>query len=229
MKRVFVPTKNGSDWQHLLAKPKLHWKKGASAMTAAAAWEHAAKQLPLEISALLESSREPLLVGQRLLAAMPEWQVALKGGETTSNTDVLAICRNDFGLCVICVEAKVSEDFGPLLREKRASASAGQVARLEYLHELLKAEAFDDNIRYQLIHRTVSALLTAREFHAASAVMLVHAFATPEARRGDFEVFRVAMKAVEIVPFVYKAPSFENPTLYLAWCDGDTRFRDVLL
>jgi hypothetical protein len=33
MKRVFVPTQSGSDWQRLLAKPKLHWKKGRSAMT----------------------------------------------------------------------------------------------------------------------------------------------------------------------------------------------------
>ena len=33
MKRIFIPTETGSDWQGLLAKPKLHWKKGASAMT----------------------------------------------------------------------------------------------------------------------------------------------------------------------------------------------------
>ena len=39
MKRIFVPTTDETDWQPLLAKPKLHWKKGASAMTAAAAWE----------------------------------------------------------------------------------------------------------------------------------------------------------------------------------------------
>jgi len=37
LKRIFIPTKTGSDWQSLLAKPELHWKKGASAMTAAAA------------------------------------------------------------------------------------------------------------------------------------------------------------------------------------------------
>jgi hypothetical protein len=46
VKRIFIPTKTGSDWQGLLAKPKLHWKKGASAMTAAAAWEDAGDALP---------------------------------------------------------------------------------------------------------------------------------------------------------------------------------------
>ena len=229
MKRVFVPTKSGSDWQPLLAKPKLHWKVGASAMTAAAAWEAATGELPPEISRLLESSREASLQGQRLLLALPEWQVPLPGGTTNSSTDVLAICRNDLGLCIIGVEAKVLEDFGPLVSEKRAEASSGQTDRLTYLHELLGVKHFDDSIRYQLLHRTASALLTAREFHAAAAVMLVHAFDTPASRRGDFEAFTVALNARQIAPLIYKVPSFEQPGLYLAWCDGNSEFRKMEL
>jgi len=84
MKRIFVPTRSGSDWQRLLAKPKLHWKKGASAMTAAAAWEAAADRLPMEIAALLSSTQEPVLCRINLIAAIPEWKVALPGGITTS-------------------------------------------------------------------------------------------------------------------------------------------------
>ena len=229
MKRVFVPTKSGSDWQPLLAKPKLHWKVGASAMTAAAAWEAATGELPPEISRLLESSREASLQGQRLLLALPEWQVPLPGGTTNSSTDVLAICRNDLGLCIIGVEAKVLEDFGPLVSEKRAEASSGQTDRLTYLHELLGVKHFDDSIRYQLLHRTASALLTAREFHAAAAVMLVHAFDTPASRRGDFEAFTAALNARQIASLVYKVPSFEKPGLYLAWCDGNSEFRKMEL
>jgi hypothetical protein len=229
VKRIVVPTRSGSDWQRLLAKPKLHWKKGASAMTAAAAWEAAADALPPEIKVLLESSKEECLQEQRLLIALPEWQVSLEGGETTSNTDVLAICRNDTGLCVIGVEAKVLEDFGPLLSEKRKEASPGQLARLTYLHALLKIEHFEDAIRYQLLHRTVSALLTAQQFHAESAVMLVHAFDCPPARREDFRAFVVALGAKEIAPFFYRVLSFNHPRLYLTWCDGDSQFRQVEL
>ncbi len=118
MRRLFVPTRSGSDWQKLLAKPKLHWKVGASAMTAAAAWEAAAGNLPPEITRLLDSSLDKFLLDQRLLIALPEWQVPLPGGITTSNTDVLAICRNDLGICILGVEAKVLEDFGPLVAEK---------------------------------------------------------------------------------------------------------------
>src|SRR5208282_6556607 len=98
-----------------LAQPDLHWKKGASAMTAAACWETAGNSLPTEVAEILELSAHEALLGLRMLLALPEWEVELEGGETTSNTDVLAICRNAFGLCVIAVEAKVHEDFGPLL------------------------------------------------------------------------------------------------------------------
>jgi len=229
MKKIFVPTRNGGDWQPLLAKPKLHWQPKASAMTCAASWEAASDSLPPEISALLESSGEPILLGQRLLAAIPEWQVALPGGTTNSSTDVLAVCRNNHGLCILGVEAKVLEDFGPLLSEKRAKASPGQIERLAFLHSLLGVERFDDSIRYQLLHRTASALLTAREFHAEAAVMLVQAFDTPVAQRGDFEAFRVAMNAQEVCPLVYKVPACGEPLLYLAWCDGDREFRNIVL
>lgn len=229
MKRIFVPTKTGADWQPLLAKPLVHWQPGASAMTAAAAWEAAADVLPPDVSRILESSQEPLLLGQRLLAALPEWQVSLPGGSTTSSTDVLAVCRNDLGLCILGVEAKVLEDFGPLLSEKRAESSSGQAERLSYLHALLGVKRFDDTVRYQLLHRTASALLTAREFYASVAIMLVHAFDTPITQRHDFEAFRMALRAQQVAPLVYKVPPFERPALYLAWCDGDPKFRKVVL
>ena len=225
MKRIFVPTTSGTDWQRLLAKPKLHWQSGASAMTAAACWEGAEGKLPPEITSLLQSTARQELLNQQLLVAIPEWQVALPGGSTTSCTDVLALCRNEFGLCVLGVEAKVLEDFGPLLAEKRAQASSGQSERLEYLHNLLGVHHFEDSIRYQLLHRTASALLTAREFHAAVAVMLVHAFDTPSPQRSDFLAFVKAMGANEVSPLVYRVESFQQPSLYLAWCDGDSKFR----
>lgn len=229
MKRIFVPTRSGAEWQLLLAKPGLHWKPGASAMTAAASWEAAAERLPPEISTLLNSSKEPLLLDQRLLVALPEWQVELPGGVTTSSTDVLAICRNELGLCILGVEAKVLEDFGPLLSEKRNGASPGQIERLEYLRILLGAERFEDTIRYQLLHRTASALLSARQFHARTAVMLVHAFDTPANQRVDFEAFRNALGAEQVTPLVFKVPTIKDPALYLGWCDGDAQFRKVVL
>ena len=90
-------------------------------MTAAACWEAANGGLPPEVGSLLNSSGDSSLVGLSLLAALPEWQVALKGGDRPSSTDALALCTNAHGLCVVAVEAKVLEDFGPLVQEKRDS------------------------------------------------------------------------------------------------------------
>jgi hypothetical protein len=226
MKRIFVPTRSGTDWQPLLAKPKLHWKKGASAMTAAAAWEDAAGQLPKEIRTLLSATGEEELSDLKLLAAFPEWQVKLPGATTMSSTDVMAICRNDAGLCAVAVEAKVLEDFGPTVGEKRKQPTDGQSERLDYLHQLLGVGKFDDSIRYQLLHRTASAILTARSFHATAAVMLVHAFDTPADRQQDFNAFCEAMNAEPVLPGVFRARVGGNAIVYLAWCDGNSVYRE---
>ena len=63
---------------------------------------------PSEIGQLLSKSGVPALQGLSLLAAMPEWEVRLPGGETTSNTDILALCRNELGLWRACGRGKGS-------------------------------------------------------------------------------------------------------------------------
>ena len=113
MKRILAPTGTGSDWHPLLAKPDLHWKSGRSAMTAAACWDSASDKLPPEISSLLSGSGALQLHDLRLLAAIQEWEVPLPGGSRSSFTDILAVTTNSHGLCVIAVEAKAGEDFGP--------------------------------------------------------------------------------------------------------------------
>jgi hypothetical protein len=229
MKRVFIQTKTGSDWQRLLDKPKLHWKKGASAMSTAAAWEDAGDVLPEEITRALDASNDEVLHNLKLLAAIPEWEVSLPGGDTASHTDVLALARNDKGLCVIAVEAKVNEDFGPFLKDKRAEASSGQGKRLDDLHSLLGVAHFDDLIRYQLLHRTASALLTAREFHAHAAVMLVHSFGDKPNLRADFDAFCSTLRAKELSSGVHVVPASSNPRLYMAWCSGNRWYLNVEL
>jgi hypothetical protein len=228
MHKILIPSRSGSDWQRFLAKPTLHWKCGASAMTAAACWEAASSQLPPEMRQIFRTSGAATLSELELLMAVPEWEVALPGGATTSHTDVMAICRNEGGLVVIAVEAKVLEPFGETVGEKRSGASEGQLRRLLYLQQLLHVDRFDDAIRYQLLHRTASALLTARQFHARSAVMAVHAFGTPADRRRDFDAFAGALGARRLSDDVFEVDDFE-PTLHLAWCEGDRRFLQVEL
>jgi hypothetical protein len=222
MKRIFVPTRTASDWQRLLAKPELHWKSGRSAMTAAACWDQAADRLPRDIAQVLSSSDVPELKDLRLLLAVPEWEVPLPGGSRPSFTDVLAVATNRSGVCTIAVEAKAGEDFGPTIAARRLEASVGQESRLAYLQELLGRQ-FEGTIRYQLLHRTASAIIAARDFHARTTVMLVHAWnSTPEQRR-DFEV-SIAMGGEDRGANVRAIPRSDAPSLFLAWCDGDPEF-----
>ncbi len=187
MKNIFVPTtKTGEDWQRLLGNPEQHWKKGYSAMTAASCWEASQPVLPREITKVLDAGDDAALSGLELLAAFPEWKVPLPGGKAPSQTDILAITRNEIGLVILAVEAKVDESFNQMLKEKETNASTGQDERITFLKETLKISgSFEKKIRYQLLHRTVSAFLTARKFHAHVAVMLVHSFSPTSKWRED--------------------------------------------
>lgn len=226
MKRILIPTRVPEDWKWLLAKPDLHWRHGRSAMACALAWEKAVNGLPDQIGKVLDASGEAALSDLKLLAAVPEWQVPLPGSTTTSNTDVMAFCSNPVGLCVLAIEAKVDESFGPLLGEKRVGHDQGALTRIDFLQEVLQVPTLGDDIRYQLLHRTVSAILTARDFHAATAVMIVQAFDTPEYCRKDFERFVDATHAVRLSASVWRLVGHESPVLYLAWVD-DTLINDI--
>ncbi|MFD2366418.1 DUF6946 family protein [Pseudoduganella sp. GCM10020061] len=222
MKRIFIPTQGPDDWKRFLAKPELHWKPGYSAMMAAERWDsRGGFHLPPEVSGVLTASGDPSLANLELLAAFPEWQTKLPGGERCSCTDVLAITRNALGLVVIAVEAKVDEPFGPTVREKMANATTGQMERIDFLVSLLfGGQAPDPAVRYQLMHRTASAILTARQFHASTAMMLVHSFSEASRWREDFEAFCSAISAQKISDDAYTVVQFERPSLFLAWCAG---------
>lgn len=96
-------------------------------MSAAASWEAAHDRLPPEIQACLESSGEAQLRSLELLLAVPEWEVPLPGGETSSHTDVLAVARNDVALCANDSETPtpigntVEEEGGEVTRPWRRS------------------------------------------------------------------------------------------------------------
>lgn len=228
MKRIFVPTQSGSDWQRLLGKPKLHWKMGRSAMSAAACWEEANPNLPPDVLRILEDSQDPSLTGLELIAAIPEWEVDLPGGKRPSQTDVLAIARNAKGLVIMGVEAKVDETFGPTIGEKMSEPSSGQLERIAYLEKVLgRTEPLPGAIRYQLLHRSVSALLTAKAFHAPVAVMLVQSFCPNSTWREDFSAFCAELSCRNLTADLFEVPSVTDQRLLLGWCKGDARYVTV--
>jgi hypothetical protein len=115
------------------------------------------------------------------------------------------------------------------VEEKRKEASPGQSARLNHLQNLLGIAELTGNIRYQLLHRTASALLTARLFHAQTAVMLIQAFGDKASQQKDFRVVGEMLNAREVSAGMYSISRAETPTLFLAWCQGDQQFLEVEL
>jgi len=199
-------------------------------MSAAACWEENQPQLPFEIVQVLEGSMEQSISNLQLLVAIPEWEVALPGGDTVSQTDILAITRNQSGLVILGVEAKVDEPFGPTLQEKRSGASEGQLERIAYLEqELGRSVPFEGHIRYQLLHRTVSALLTARAFHAPIAVMLIHSFSLFSKWRDDFETFCQGLGCTSLSQDLREVSNIEGPRLILGWCKGNEKYLGIEL
>jgi len=220
MKRIFVPTKDAEDWKRFLAKPDLHWKKGYSARALAHCWE-AADGFPPEVAAIFEGSHE-----LELLLAIPEHTVALPGGKQPSYSDLFVLARDGAGqLVVIMVEGKVSERFGPTLGEWSASPSKGKLARLEFLRNILGLPtSIPPSIRYQLLHRTASAVIEARRFTAPSAVMLVHSFNPENLWLDDFQEFARLFGVNPEMGILSPLRVLNEVSLYAGWVKGDPRF-----
>ncbi len=219
MKRIFVPTSSSDDWKPLLSRPDLHWKPGYSAKSAAKCWEKNAPKLPNKIIDLLEASKEEALKKLELLAALPEWKVPLPGGSRPSQTDILALTRNKNGLVILGVEAKADESFGLTIGEWKKRVSDGRTERINYLErELGCSSPLNDNIRYQLLHRTVSTLLVAQDFHAHIAVMLVQSFSSTNQGHDDFEAFANALAVSRITVDLYELKREKSPRLLIGWC-----------
>ncbi len=215
--RILIPSSKATDWRPLLASPNTQWQKRYSARAAALSWT-AAKGLPPEIAGLFPE-------GAELLFAAPEWKTPLPGGRRESQTDIFCLLGLADGLAAVAVEAKVDEPFGPTLSEWLVDASPGKLERLAAIQALIGAtEPFDGAIRYQLLHRTASALIQARRFRATEAAMIVQSFSDERRWIDDFRLFVSALggTAQPGQPIIVTAG--DGVRLRLGWAQGDTRF-----
>ncbi len=226
MGQILIPTKGPEDWKQFLAEPDKHWRQGFSARSLAYAWEEARGRpsgLPAEVEQAF--AQEPRLAGLETLIAIPEHQVPLPGGRRPSQTDLWVYGKTATDLVSVAVEGKVSEAFGPTLEEWLVEASSGKQTRLDYLCECLglKTQPPGD-LRYQLLHRTASAVIEAERFHATCAVMLVHSFSQANEWFEDYARFLdlYGLTAVEGQPVCLAKP--DGIMLYTVWVKGNAKF-----
>lgn len=239
IKHIYIPSQGTESWKNRLADSDKHWKAGHSAFELAHHWEDVADQrgLPAPVAAILDAQAD--LRGGQLLLALPEHKVALPGGGFDSQCDLWALLATEGDLVSLSVEGKAGEPFGERLGKwlnagTGANSASNRKHRLRGLCEILgltPAPDFTDiaDLRYQLFHRTASAILEARRFHASLAVMLVQNFGDPATTTGhrdfaDFQVFCAALGAPNVVPGVLeRATSVGDDKLWLGWLDCPLR------
>lgn len=227
MSRIFVPTTSPEDWRKLLADPEKHWRTGFSAKSLAYCWEEAGG-FPPEVVRLFSKSEIPSFEKIKLLLAIPEYQVSLPGGTRPSQNDIFVLGRAQGQLVAIMVEGKVSESFGPTVGEWKATESQGKTQRLKFIREQLGLEEeLPLDIRYQLLHRTASAVIEAKRFNARSAAMLVHSFSQEDQGFEDYQAF-LGLFGVQASP---NRLVFVNETqginLYCGWARGNPKYLEV--
>jgi hypothetical protein len=216
--RFCLPTTSFEDWQQHVAAVE-HWKPGASAYELARSWEFA-RDFPPAVRGILDRSDDLALRGLEPLVGLPEHRVALAGGSRASQTDLFVLARaGDGELVAIAVEGKVEEPFGPLVTDWIADGSEGKRERLEQLCGLLRLDpSATGTIRYQLLHRTGSAILEAQRFGASRAMLLVHSFHPSGKHFSDFRIFSCALGVNDVQRDELRAaPAVTGPQLTLAW------------
>jgi hypothetical protein len=186
--KILIPANGPGDWQQFLAEPAKHWKEGYSARTLAHCW-HDSDGFPKDVYDVLSTAGP--FHDIELLVAIPEHQVPLppvRGRASQNDIWVLARCAT--GLVSIAVEGKVGESFGPTLSAWLSTPPPGNKKRLDFLGEILGiGMAFPEVIRYQLLHRTASAIIEAHRFTARHAVLMVHSFSQNDQWFEDYANF----------------------------------------
>jgi len=88
-----------------------------------------------------------------------------------------------------------------------------------------------DHIRYQLLHRTASAVIEARKFNARNALMLVHVFKKTKENYDqsfqDYGQFLELYGAKGNVDSLVFAKSIDGINLYSGWVEGNRKYLEV--
>ena len=225
MSRIYIPANRPEDWRLLLAKPGKHWRTGYSAKALAYSWEEA-NGFPESVKKVFISSGIALFENVKLLLAFPEYQVPLPGGSRPSQNDIFVLAKSNDQLISITVEGKVSEPFGQTVGKWKEHDSKGKLCRLKYLLKKLGIEEHIpiDNIPYQLLHRTASAMIEAKKFGASNALMLVHSFSQSNECFEDYSRFLDLFNLEAKPGSLLFAKTIEGINLYLCWVKGDPKY-----
>ena len=224
MSKFFVPAYNPEDWKPLLAKPDKHWRTGYSTKALAYCWQER-DDFPRSVRKVFVNSSIELFRNVELLLAFPEYRVPLPGGTTASQSDIFILAKGNDQLISIMVEGKVHETFGEMIVDWKLDDYGGKETRLNYLCALLKLDKERvDHIRYQLLHRTASAIIEAKRFNTRNALMMVHSFSQENEGFDDYCRFLDLFGAKGGVDSLVYASEIDEIHLYFGWVKGNQKY-----
>ncbi len=224
MTRIHIPAEGPDDWKRFLAKPDRQWRKGYSARALAYCW-HEAEGFPADVHSVFSDSGVELFEQLEPLLILPEHKVPLPGGRRPSQNDIWVLARSGDDLVSIAVEGKVDEAFGRPLGQWLVEASSGKRERLDFLiSELGLSARPPEGTRYQLMHRTASAIIEAKRFTARHAMMLVHSFSQTDEGFDDYAFFVSLFDGEGAVNQITRVGRRGDVDLYFAWVRGDERY-----
>ncbi len=219
LSQIYIPVSSAEQWSQFLAEPVKHWRQGYSARTLAYSWQEA-EGFPSEVGSVMAS----VFPSAELLLAFPEHKVPLPGGVRPSQNDIWVLARSEGRLISIAVEGKVAEPFGPTVQDWQAEPNPGKAEQLAYLLSLLGLSEVPGTTRYQLLHRTASAIIEAQRFNAAHAVMLVHSFSQSREGFQDYAAFVSLMGGSAAENILVSVGFRSGVSLHLAWVIGNARY-----
>ena len=154
----------------------------------------------------------------------PEFQVSIPPywGHPPQN-DIWVIAKTPSELVSIAVEAKETEPFDKYVRDW--NNSSGKETRLQYLCKKLNLEKDKlQDVRYQLLHRTASAIIMAEKFNAKNAIMLVHSFDKNNTGFEDYRNFTELFDAEAEIGTLVESNYSKGIHLYFGWAKaGQTK------
>ncbi|MBE0568394.1 MAG: hypothetical protein IH577_01800 [Deltaproteobacteria bacterium] len=223
MGKILIPARGPEDWQQFLAEPDKQWKRGYSARTLAYCW-HDCDGFPAHVKKAFLSSEH--FCDLNLLVAIPEHQVPLPPyNAPASQNDIWILARCATGLVSVAVEGKVSESFDKTLSEWNVKPSNGKTRRLDYLTSILGLEReLPGTIRYQLLHRTASAVIEAKRFSARHAVMLVHSFSQEDIWFSDYAAFVSLFGGIGVMDKIVAVRELDGVLLHFGWVRGEAKY-----
>jgi hypothetical protein len=221
--KIYIPSKGPDSWREFLAQPDMQWETGFSAKTMAHCWEDQ-NGFPKGFYKPIKDSGLNL----DMLIAIPEYKVYLDNNNAPSQNDLFVLSKDSNGLAVIMIEGKVSEPFDKIIKDW--NNSDGKLCRFEFLAEKLEINnniSDCNDLRYQLFHRTVSAILIAEQFIAKKAIMIVHSFSQSNEWFNDYLGF-VRLLNPDINPKIDEINKCKTLSsgidLYIGWIKGDDKY-----